>query len=68
MFPNAYKFIKLLHQKWVTSIEQKGDQSGLTATEIIQQTSLTNEEVIPAKGLPWNYYISESLKAPITKL
>jgi hypothetical protein len=60
MFPNAYKFIKLLHQKHKLS---KG-LDGFSASEILKTSTLTQDSMAPSsgKGKPWNFYISESLR------
>jgi hypothetical protein len=64
MFPNAYRFIKLLHQRLMTN-KQLIDDS-LSATDLMKQVTMTHEEAVPSSGpkdKPWIYYISEGLKA-----
>ena len=73
MFPNAYKFIKLVYAHFMTNknrIEAFSDPcltGKSTATEIMKQVGMTHEEVAPTsgKGKPWSYYISEALKCSL---
>ncbi len=65
MFPNAYRFIKLLHSRLMENKPLLDDH--LTATDLMKQVTLTHEEAVPTTGnkdKPWVYYISETLKAP----
>lgn len=57
MFPNAYKFIKLLHDKVALN-------PGTTAADLLKQSTLTHDQIPQAKGKPWGFYISESLRTP----
>ncbi len=62
MFPNAYKFIKLLHDQVARKAE------GVTAAEALRLATLTHDEVPKDKAKPWAYYISETLRAAAGKL
>ena len=69
MFPNAYRFIRLLHNRLILKQQSQfssADETGsLTATDLMKQVTLTHEEAVPTsgpKGKPWNYYIAEELK------
>jgi ADP-ribose pyrophosphatase YjhB (NUDIX family) len=65
MFPNAYRFIKLLHQRLMANKPLVDDS--LSATDLMKHVTLTHEEAVPTSGpkdKPWNYYIGEALKAP----
>jgi hypothetical protein len=64
MFPNAYRFISLLHKRLASNQSTITDGSN-TATELMKQVTLTHEEAVPTTGpkdKPWGYYISEELK------
>ena len=64
MFPNAYRFISLLHRRLASNQSSITDGS-TTATELMKQVTLTYEEAVPTTGpkdKPWVYYISEELK------
>ena len=56
MFPNAYKFIKLLHDRVALN-------PGTTAADLLRQATMTHDELPAAKGKPWAFYISETLRA-----
>ena len=65
MFPNAYRFISLLHRRLASSQSIIADGSAITATDLMKQVTLTHEEAVPTTGpkdKPWGYYISEELK------
>lgn len=65
MFPNAYRFIKLLHQRFIANKPLIDDS--ISATEVMKHVTLTHEEAVPTSGpkdKPWMYYIGESLKVP----
>jgi hypothetical protein len=65
MFPNAYRFIKLLHQRLMANKPLIDDS--LSATDLMKQVTLTYEEAVPTVGpkdKPWLYYIGEALKTP----
>jgi len=64
MFPNAYRFISLLHRRLASNQSTITDGTA-TATELMKQVTLTHEEAVPTTGpkdKPWGYYISEELK------
>ena len=79
MFPNAYRFIKLLYERFMqnklegSAMSNAGDgqiicnpciSGKMSATEIMKQVTMTDEDQMPSngKGKPWVYYISEPLK------
>lgn len=64
MFPNAYRFISLLHRRLASNQSTITDGTA-TASELMKQVTLTHEEAVPTTGpkdKPWGYYISEELK------